>query len=94
MTIHGVGEHEQMLMGAQSPPMSKEVRDILSDLQNNQLQIYALWSEDGDVHRSFIQQPVRASSLNTISLTQNGHVVGGYNTYGLPAMMSNSSLYM
>ena len=38
-----------------SPSMSKEIRDILDDLQNNQLQIYALWREEGDVHRSFIQ---------------------------------------
>ena len=48
--------------------MSKDIRDIIEDLQNNQLQIYALWSEEGDVHRSFIQQPFRANSLNTISL--------------------------
>ena len=34
--------------------MSKDIRDIIEDLQNNQLQIYALWSEEGDVHRSFI----------------------------------------
>lgn len=37
-----------------SPAMSREIRDILDDLQNNQLQIYALWSEVGDVHRSII----------------------------------------
>lgn len=48
--------------------MSKEIRDILDDLQNNQLQIYALWREEGDVHRSFIQQPFRANSLNTVQL--------------------------
>jgi len=34
--------------------MSKDIGDILEDLQNNQLQIYALWSEESDVHRSFI----------------------------------------
>ena len=33
---------------------AKDIREILEDLQSNQLQIYALWSEDGDVHRSFI----------------------------------------
>lgn len=38
-----------------SPAMTKDIRDIIEDLQNNQLQIYALWSEEGDVHRSFIQ---------------------------------------
>lgn len=70
------------------------MRDILDDLQNNQLQIYALWSEEGDVHRSFIQQPLRANSLNTISLTQNGRLVNSYNTYGLPQMMSNSSMHL
>ena len=48
--------------------MSKEIRDILDDLQNNQLQIYALWREEGDVYRSFIQQPFRANSLNTVQL--------------------------
>lgn len=75
----------------------KEVRDILEDLQNNQLQIYALWSEDGDVHRSFIQQPLRPGSLNTLHLAHNGRMVGQQNfshTYGLPAMMTNSALHL
>jgi len=74
--------------------MSKEIRDILDDLQNNQLQIYALWREEGDVHRSFIQQPFRANSLNTVQLAQNGRMIGGYYSYGLPAMLSNSSMHL
>jgi len=78
------GEHEENKMGSMSPPLSKEVRDILDDLQNNQLQIYALWSEEGDVHRSFIQQPLRTNFLNTISLAQNGRMIDGYHTYGMP----------
>ena len=72
--------------------MSKDIRDIIEDLQNNQLQIYALWSEEGDVHRSFIQQPFRTNSLNTISLAQNGRMIGNLHTYGLPAMLSNPSM--
>ena len=51
-----------------TPAMTKDVRDILEELQNNSLQIFALWSEEGDVHRSFIQQPLRASSLNSIAM--------------------------
>ena len=53
LTAQGFDREEQK--GGCSPPMTKEIRDILDDLQNNQLQIYALWSEEGDVHRSFIQ---------------------------------------
>ena len=50
-SFDGTEEHKG---GGGSPPMSKDIRDIIEDLQNNQLQIYALWSEEGDVHRSFI----------------------------------------
>jgi len=53
---------------SKGPQTSNDISDILEELQNNQLQIYALWSEEGDVHRSFIQQPFRQSSLNTISI--------------------------
>ena len=64
-------EEESKLAGT----ASKNIKEILEDLQNNQLQIYALWCEDGDVHRSFIQQPLRSNSLNMITLTQKGRTV-------------------
>lgn len=46
------------------------------------------------MHRSFIQQPLRANSLNTISLALNGRMVGSTYTYGLPAMITNSSMHL
>ena len=75
--------------------ISSDISDILEELQNNQLQIYALWSEEGgDVQRSFIQQPFRQSSLNTISIAQNGRIVASQYTYGLPAMITNFSRHL
>ena len=51
---NGFGDGSDEESKGLSPPMSKDIGDILEDLQNNQLQIYALWSEESDVHRSFI----------------------------------------
>mgnify|MGYP000568926949 CR=1 FL=1 len=55
LTATGSFDGGEEQKGGGSPPMCKDIRDIIEDLQNNQLQIYALWSEEGDVHRSFIQ---------------------------------------
>lgn len=96
-TVKGFGETdtEESKVAGTPGAVSKELKDILEDLQNNCLQIYALWSEDGDVHRSFIQQPLRPNSLNTISLAQGGgRLINGYNTYGLPAMITHSSMHL
>jgi len=35
LNFQGLSDAEQKIMGCTSPPLSKEVRDILDDLQNN-----------------------------------------------------------
>ena len=37
---------------------------------------------------------MRPNSLNTISLALNGRMVGSTYTYGLPAMITNSSMHL
>lgn len=51
---NGFSKEETKDVISNTPAVNKEIQEILDDLQNNQLQIYALWSDDGDVHRSFI----------------------------------------